>query len=454
MKLFNPSNFAASLQQLQAKSISGANFINESDMTLKTQPFTATLAVKLINEAANINDMSVASWHKTQKELLDSNQATIALNMLCESTKYDGTAFAGFKNIAASLLEYDEAEIVRQIAVENILAKYSMLPDVKSLIYKAKNIIASKYAANAAIKTDVAKFAEHSIAIIAQIDATKFVVGIDASTVLIIDSAENSINQASYSVLMSLVNTELFMFDYNSFMSNVEHLNVLLNNAYDKALNAFIFKSFGETVMWNLADNSLLLNDKATTIASINQILTEKTKLSSNTLAFAEEISKLDMLLNAFNYLYSAKDSLVCLNNIVTINFANAKYYIACSTNSLSSKYPYSYIMFTKYANSAGLFKAVFNTFNDFAASMPSQTIEELKSIFASEIKVETDFMQAVELSRQTTLQNIDNLVKQKEALVSAKATAPESSLQEINSKILTIDDLIERHKVQLAESN
>jgi hypothetical protein len=110
--------------------------------------------------------------------------------------------------------------------------------------------------------------------------------------------------------------------------------------------------------------------------------------------------------------------------------------------------------MFTKYANSAGLFKAVFNTFNEFAASMPSQTVEELKSIFASEIKVETDFMQAVELSRQTTLQNIDNLVKQKEALVSAKATAPESSLQEINSKILTIDDLIERHKVQLAESN
>lgn len=454
MKLFNPTSFAASLQQLQAKSISGANFINESDLTLKTKPFNTTLAVKLINEAADINDMSVATWHKTNKEYLENNQASIALSMLCESSKYDGTAFAGFKNIAASLLEYDEAEIIRQIAVENVLSKYSMLPDVKSLIYKAKNIVASKYAANAAVKTDSAKFTEHSIALINQIDATKFVVGIDASTVFVINSADSSIQQTSYSMLMSQINTELFNFDYNVFMSNVERLNVLQATCYDKSLNAFTFKSFGETVYWNLADNSLELNGKPSTIAAINQILAEKTKMSSATVSFAEEVKKLDTILSAFNYLYDYKDNLVCLNNIITLNFANTKYYIACATNTVSANYPYSYTMFTKYANSAGLFKAVFNTFGEFASALPVQTVEELRGIFANEIKVETDFMQALAISRQNILNNIEMLTKQKAELINAKNTAPDSSLQEINAKILTIDDLIDRNNAQLAESN
>lgn len=449
--LLNPQEYIDGISSIKAVSLNGQQFINESTSYIKTNPFNASIASNIIVSAKQSNDANVIKWANSLQERIDENFITFNIELLCESTKYNSSVFGGFKSVALDLLKNDEASIVRQIAVDGVLNNFSMLPEIKQLIFAAKNIQLSKLNVTATYDATSVNnnIIEHCLGIATQISDSAWLIGFDGEITAIQDKSTNTISLVNYSDIVATLQDD-YVLDFDGFKYAIASLQNIIKY-YNSIDAAFTFNLLNNKVVWRLTDNALFLNDNETTIAKINQVVQAKAAaLSINaTKLNADEYNLTNTLLPMLNQLYELRDYIVLLDTIVKIKNNDNTVYVSCISNTdLAVSKPYTYVCFTKYVNSTTCFTAIYDNYAEFIAQFVSaDTKNTVNSLFANEIKVEKDYANTIANSKAELQKIIDDLQLQKDALLAYKDKLPESSLNAINAQIMTIDDLIARNQ-------
>lgn len=443
-QLLNPKRYADSLSAVTPMSINGQKFINEATTFIKLNPFTHVVANNMINEAHKVSDVHVQKWAQTQQSFIDENIMSFNIGMICESAKYSSEVFSGFKSVATELLQLSESDIIREIAINKAFENYSMYPEVKGIIQKAKNLaLASSGVSAKALGADDKPNLRPVLGLCTQISATDFVLGFDGDIMLIIDQVTNNVRLGKYSDVMALVDTESFALDYEGYTTSLRALQ-FLTQFYDVDMQAFTFKIQGSDVLWRISDNALFFNGEEKSFEQIAQAVLVKATVSTG---IVEADS--NELFTAFNILWAVKDALMISDTVSAIPNNDGVVFALCYDNKdLNSKRPYTYTSIVRYGSTGGVLMSVADTFSDFSKQfLNSYALQTVRKIYSEQIKAEEAFNFAIMANNQIANDNIAGLVAEKENLELAKASLPAGSLDEVNAKIMSIEDLIDRNK-------
>lgn len=455
MNILTPQTYVASLQSIKPSTIAGQRFIDESANLVKTTPFTNTLAYGIVNNALQSVDPEVQAWGKSQLQSIDESFMSFHLQMLCESAKYDGTIFSAFKPFAKELCSQQEADIVRAIAVDGVLNKYTMVPEIKQLIAKAKNIVHAKHASNLKpTEGEYFKYVEYDIAYAKQISAQDFVIATQFATFLI-NSPSGIVNQANNAAIMAAMDTDMFQLDINDFTQTSKYLTLLMQ-FHDDALNAIKLNLLNMDFVWYLEDNKIELDGVESSIDKVNAAVMAKASVlqTSSTTQYADLFASADTVLPALNKLYAERGYLVKMTSIVRINNGDSQVFVAVRPNP-SVDVVNEYTVFVRHPQSTGLFKNVYTSFEEFAKMFVNPNVRaEVAEFFSAEINAEQQFSVAIAANNAKLTELIAQLQSTKAELEKSKELAPESSLTAINAQIMTIDDLIARNQAQFQSAN
>ncbi|WIC41403.1 hypothetical protein MA9V1_139 [Chryseobacterium phage MA9V-1] len=456
--LLNPAEYVAGLQGIKAQTLTGTNFVNEAISQITMNPFSHNMAANIVNTAGQIQDQNVQKWANDVYSRIDENIMTFSIGLLCESTQYSTAVFAGFKSVAGEILQMAEADIVRQIAVNGAFDKYALIPEVKQLILKAKNITLAKSGVTNQVLTVDDKYAlKPMLAIISQIAATTFVVGFDGNVNILHNSANKRVALASSADIMASVDTENFMFDGGEFAGRVSALKTF-ENYYDSDMQSFVFNILGNKILWRLSDGYLFLNGEDSTFEAIVRVLQAKaTALSLKQSAYTNPSHSAtdDQLLEAFHILWNGRDNLIIFDAMIAVpNKDGGIVYTLCAKNTdVTTVRPNVYTCITKFPGSTQPFTTVYDRFYDYAKQFNNQfVVATLQKIFCDEIAAEDAMAALITVSNQTVNDNIARLVQTRTDLENAKVNLPAASLAGVNAQIISIDDMIAQQQSKIQQ--